>query len=59
MRGACRVKDWVKLLLYCTLVITARTIDELPLCDVKTFTRIAQTKSASFMRESVRNAISR
>ncbi|KAJ7156508.1 hypothetical protein C8R43DRAFT_998211 [Mycena crocata] len=57
MRVAWRVKEWVEPLLYRTIVIDVRPIDGLPACSRDTFRHITRTKSAAFLRNSVRNVI--
>ncbi|KAJ6535230.1 hypothetical protein DFH09DRAFT_1284033 [Mycena vulgaris] len=57
MRVAWRVKHWVEPLLYRTLVIATNNIEEIPRFGMETFDRIARTKPASLLRDSVRNLI--
>ncbi|KAJ6563379.1 hypothetical protein DFH09DRAFT_1159036, partial [Mycena vulgaris] len=59
MRVAWRVKHWLEPLLYRTLVMMsyATPIDGIPPFTMETFDRIARTKPASFLRDSVRNVI--
>ncbi|KAJ7158001.1 hypothetical protein C8R43DRAFT_1105795 [Mycena crocata] len=57
MRVAWRVNHWLEPLLYRTLVIGCDPIDGLPACSLETFRRIADTKSESFLRDTVRNVI--
>ncbi|KAJ6533885.1 hypothetical protein DFH09DRAFT_1181010 [Mycena vulgaris] len=58
MRVAWRVQHWVEPLLYRTLVVgPADTIDGIPPCTFERFAHIANTKSASFLHDSVRNLI--
>ncbi|KAJ6563300.1 hypothetical protein DFH09DRAFT_481409 [Mycena vulgaris] len=59
MRVAWRVKHWLEPLLYRTLVMMtfANPIDGIPPFTMETFDRIARTKPASFLRDSVRNVI--
>ncbi|KAJ6514162.1 hypothetical protein DFH09DRAFT_1288168 [Mycena vulgaris] len=59
MRVAWRVKHWLEPLLYRTLVICSEvnTIDGIPPFTMATFDHIARTKSASFLRDSVRNLL--
>ncbi|KAJ7124022.1 hypothetical protein C8R43DRAFT_1031571 [Mycena crocata] len=55
MRVAWRVKHRVEPLLYRTLIINRKPIDDFPSCDFDTLRRIIRTKSATFLHESVRN----
>ncbi|KAJ6572438.1 hypothetical protein DFH09DRAFT_406927 [Mycena vulgaris] len=56
LRVAWRVKHWVEPLLYRTLVIdTVDRLDGIPSCSLDTFMHIRRNKSASFIRDSVRN----
>ncbi|KAJ7127536.1 hypothetical protein C8R43DRAFT_1240298 [Mycena crocata] len=57
MRVAWRIKQWVEPILYRTLVINCEPIDGLPACTLGTFKFILNTKSPSFLRDSVRNVI--
>ncbi|KAJ6553828.1 hypothetical protein DFH09DRAFT_1318838 [Mycena vulgaris] len=56
VRVAWRVKQWVEPLLYRTLFFGRfNPIDGLPFCNAQICARIASAKSASFLRDSVRN----
>ncbi|KAF8150524.1 hypothetical protein K438DRAFT_1988480 [Mycena galopus ATCC 62051] len=59
MRVAQRVKDWVEPLLYRTLFITygKLRIDSYPVCNADTFAEVVRRKSATFLRDSVRNVM--
>ncbi|KAJ6563370.1 hypothetical protein DFH09DRAFT_481878 [Mycena vulgaris] len=59
MRVAWRVKRWLEPLLYRTLVMTSEVnpIEGIPPFTMETFDRIARTKPASFLRDSVRNVV--
>ncbi|KAJ6499499.1 hypothetical protein DFH09DRAFT_1376043 [Mycena vulgaris] len=58
MRVAWRVQHWVEPLLYRTLIVgPADTIDGIPPCTFERFAHIANTKSASFLHDSVRNLL--
>ncbi|KAJ7159373.1 hypothetical protein C8R43DRAFT_994518 [Mycena crocata] len=62
IRVAWRVKQWVEPLLYRTLCIGATSIDGFPInglprCTLANFRGIARTKSAAFLRDSIRNVM--